>query len=98
LVGPHLLWELKETPEVLKIFTLNQPPLPLPKNLKTKCSVNVNYLKSMLTIHYGGTEVIVRPCLFYNKGFPRVNANILERLPLHHASYLQIGESLRKVI
>ncbi|XP_035705220.1 uncharacterized protein LOC118434862 isoform X3 [Folsomia candida] len=96
LVGPHLLLDLLETTEVSKIFTLNQSPLPLPKNIKNKCTVNVNYLKSMLTINYEDTEVIVRPCLFYNKCFPKVNANILERLPLHHQTYLQIGESLRK--
>jgi hypothetical protein len=97
ILAPHLLLDVKTTPEVDKIFSLMQPPLPMSKDTKSRCTVNVNYLKSSITVTYEDTEAIVRPCLYYSGGYPKVNAVILERLPLHHPSFLTCSESLGKV-
>jgi len=98
IIGPHLLADMYQSPEVKKIFTLAQPPLPMSKDTKGNCSISVNYLKSLITITYQDTEASVRPCLFYDRGYSKVNANLSERLPLYHPSFLNCTESLTKVL
>lgn len=97
LVGPHLLKDLRCNSEVPKIFHLiSQPSVRLASNLLEKCKVTVNQLKSYISITYEDTEVIIRPALFYEHGYRRVNANLTERIPLYHPGMLTVGESLLK--
>ncbi|ODM93337.1 hypothetical protein Ocin01_13345, partial [Orchesella cincta] len=96
LIGPHLLKDLKCNVEVAKIFHLAHQNLRLSSSLKLKTKTTVNHLKSYISVVYGDTEVIIRPALYYEHGYHRVNANVTERIPLHHGGMLTIGESLLK--
>ncbi len=97
ILGPHLLHQLKHYPEIEQIFTLTQPNILPGSKKKALCKVQVNHLKSALTIQLEGTEVSVRPCLFIEKGYPKLNNILLERVPVHHPSILSIGTALTKV-
>lgn len=97
LIGPHLLKDLRCNSEVPKIFQLiSKPPVRLASNLREKCKTTVNHLKNHISMIYEDTEVIIRPGLFYEHGYHRVNANLTERIPLYHSGMLTVGESLLK--
>lgn len=97
LIGSHLLKELKCNTEIPKIFQLiSKPGIRLASNLRQKCKTTVNHLKSYISMTYEDTEVIIRPALFYEHGYHRVNANLTERIPLYHSAILTVGESLLK--
>ncbi|CAG7731360.1 unnamed protein product [Allacma fusca] len=102
LISPHLLPELKTNKEVAKIFTIiptarsSEEARKYGRTKTARCRISVNYLKSLLTISLEDTEVIVKPCLFLDKGYARVNTNLLDRIPLFHTNILNICEALGK--